>query len=156
MNWKRYNGEQIDSEISDEVERIILDEKSNGFQLSICIGTDSQVKGETTEYATVIVFLRKKQGGFMLISKERTKQKMGLKERMITEVGKSVEIAYRLSTIIQKYEIPMEVHADINQDPIYKSYSAYTEAMGYIKGMGFDFKAKPDAFASSYCADKMI
>jgi len=28
--------------------------------------------------------------------------------------------------------------------------------MGYILGMGYAFKAKPDAFASSCCADKMV
>jgi len=27
--------------------------------------------------------------------------------------------------------------------------------MGYILSMGFEFKAKPDAFASSSCADKV-
>jgi len=30
------------------------------------------------------------------------------------------------------------------------------EAMGYILSMGFIFKAKPEAFASSTCADKMV
>jgi predicted RNase H-related nuclease YkuK (DUF458 family) len=33
---------------------------------------------------------------------------------------------------------------------------ALKEAMGYILGMGFVFKAKPEAFASSSCSDKMI
>jgi len=28
--------------------------------------------------------------------------------------------------------------------------------MGYIMGMGFAFKAKPNAFASSNCANKMV
>jgi predicted RNase H-related nuclease YkuK (DUF458 family) len=28
--------------------------------------------------------------------------------------------------------------------------------MGYIMGMGFTFKAKPDAFASSSCANKIV
>jgi len=28
--------------------------------------------------------------------------------------------------------------------------------MGYILGMGFIFKAKPHAFASSCCADKIV
>ena len=28
--------------------------------------------------------------------------------------------------------------------------------MGYILGVGFAFKAKPDAFASSACANKMV
>jgi predicted RNase H-related nuclease YkuK (DUF458 family) len=48
------------------------------------------------------------------------------------------------------------VHADINTDPHFKSNEALKEAMGYILGMGFVFKAKPDAFASSYCADKVV
>ena len=33
---------------------------------------------------------------------------------------------------------------------------ALKEAMGYIMGMGFAFKAKPYAFASSSCANKVI
>jgi len=30
------------------------------------------------------------------------------------------------------------------------------EAMGYIVGMGFAFKVKPNAFASSSCANKIV
>ena len=48
----------------------------------------------------------------------------------------------------------MEVHADINTNPQFKSNDALREAMGYILGMGFAFKAKPEAFASSSCANK--
>ena len=33
---------------------------------------------------------------------------------------------------------------------------ALREAMGYILGMGFAFKAKPEAFASSSCANKIV
>ena len=40
--------------------------------------------------------------------------------------------------------------------PQFKSNEALREAMGYILGMGYAFKAKPDAFASSCCADKMV
>jgi predicted RNase H-related nuclease YkuK (DUF458 family) len=50
----------------------------------------------------------------------------------------------------------MEVHADINTNPTFKSNEALKEAMGYIRGMGFAFRAKPDAFASSSCANKMV
>jgi predicted RNase H-related nuclease YkuK (DUF458 family) len=50
----------------------------------------------------------------------------------------------------------MEVHADINQSPNFESNVALKEAMGYILGMGFEFKAKPDAFASSSCANKVV
>ena len=55
-----------------------------------------------------------------------------------------------------KYDVEMEIHADINTDPYFASNKALKEAMGYILGMGFVFKAKPDAFASSSCADKVV
>jgi predicted RNase H-related nuclease YkuK (DUF458 family) len=48
----------------------------------------------------------------------------------------------------------MEVHADINTNPNFKSNDALKEAMGYILGMGFAFK-KARSFASSCCADKV-
>lgn len=156
MGWKRYNGSVIDVDILDAVEQTLIEEKSKGFKIRICVGTDSQVCSGVTEFASVIVFLRERQGGFMFIQKEKSSQQMALKERMITEVGKSVDIAYKLQAIIIKYGIHLEVHADINADPGFKSNAAFNEAKGYIKGMGFDFKAKPDAFASSYCADKVI
>jgi predicted RNase H-related nuclease YkuK (DUF458 family) len=50
----------------------------------------------------------------------------------------------------------MEVHADINTNPQFKSNVALSEATGYILGMGFAFKTKPEAFASSSCANKMV
>jgi uncharacterized protein len=156
MDWRRLNGEKIKQEIDLEVEQIILKEKESGHKLKVCIGTDSQVTGETTEFATVIVFVRPKHGGFMLISSEKSKQKFTLKERMIEEVSRSIQIAYRICPLLDKHEVDLEVHADINTNPQFKSNSALSDAMGYILGMGFVFKAKPDAFASSYCANKIV
>lgn len=81
---------------------------------------------------------------------------MTIRERMILEVGRSVEVAYTLCELLDRYDIALEVHADINTDPAFESNTALKEAMGYILSMGFVFKAKPDAFASSCCADKVI
>jgi len=72
------------------------------------------------------------------------------------EVSKSIDIAYQLCDLFIKYDIDMEVHADINTNPQFKSNEALREATGYILGMGFAFKAKPEAFASSSCANKMV
>ncbi|MGB0864366.1 MAG: ribonuclease H-like YkuK family protein [Saprospiraceae bacterium] len=155
MNWRRLNGQPIELPIKEAVEKTILRETANGYELKVCIGTDSQVYGGTIEFATVIVFLRVKRGGFMFIHKEKSNQKMSIRERMITEVGKSVQVAYSLCDLLDKYNVALEVHADINTDPHFQSNVALKEAMGYILGMGFEFKAKPDAFASSSCADKV-
>lgn len=156
MRWRKFNGESIQLPIKEAVELAIKKETESGNRLKVCIGTDSQVKGEETEFATVIVFLREHNGGFMYIHNEKTKQKFHLKERMLTEVAKSIEVAYELCDLFIQHHVDMEVHADINTNPQFKSNDALKEAMGYILGMGFAFKAKPEAFASSCCADKMV
>lgn len=125
-------------------------------QLKVCIGTDSQVKGRHIDFATVVVFVRKGKGGFMFIHNETISRKMAIKERILYEVSKSIDVAFRLSQLFIEFDIDMEVHADINTNPNFKSNTALKEAMGFIMGMGFAFKAKPQAFASSSCANKMV
>ncbi|HWI94410.1 MAG TPA: ribonuclease H-like YkuK family protein [Flavisolibacter sp.] len=154
--WRKLDGTRIKTSIEDEVRRAIVREKEAGYQLKVCIGTDSQVKGKETEFATVIVFIRKGRGGFMYIHNEVTKQKMSIKQRMLIEVSKSIDVAYALCNLFTLYGVDMEVHADINTNPNFKSNDALKEAMGYIMGMGFAFRAKPLAFASSSCANKVV
>jgi predicted RNase H-related nuclease YkuK (DUF458 family) len=156
MAWKKFSGENLHSPVLDEVEKTIEREYALGNKLKVCIGTDSQVKGSITDFATVIVFLREHKGGFMFINQERTTKKMSIKERMLCEVQKSIEIAYSLCDLLDLYDVDLEVHADINTNPNFKSNAALHEAMGYILSMGFVFKAKPEAFASSYCANKLV
>ncbi len=156
FKWRRLNGGALESNLKESVTNTIKREHELGNKLKVCIGTDSQVKGSIIEIATVIVFLREKRGGFMFISSDSLQQKMGIKERMITEVARSVAVAYSLCDILDKFNVELEVHADINTDPEFPSNVALKEAMGYILGMGFTFKAKPNAFASTSCADKMV
>jgi len=155
MNWRRLNGSRILLPIKEAVRTTIQKELELGHELKICIGTDSQVRGVDTVFATVIVFLREGKGGFMFISSKTEQQKMSIRERMISEVGRSVTLAYELSEVWDEFDIDLEIHADINTDATFKSNVALKEAMGYIKGMGYIFKAKPNAFASSSCADKV-
>ena len=155
-NWKRLNGGKLNSDLKSSVINTIIKEKALGNKLKVCIGTDSLQRFSITEFATVIVFLREKKGGFMFISNEKSKRIMSLRERMITEVAMSVEVAYALCDVLDDHDVELEVHADINTDPGFKSNVALKEAMGYIVSMGFVFKAKPDAFASTSCADKCI
>ena len=154
--WRRLNGQKIERPINEVVEETIRREIEAGYRLKVCIGTDSQVRGKRIEFATVIVFLREKRGGFMFINNYAMEHEMSIRERMITEVAKSVEISYALCDLLDKYNVELEVHADINTDPSFQSNVALREAMGYILSMGFVFKAKPEAFASSSCADKVI
>lgn len=156
QQWRKPDGTPIGGSIKDEVRAVLVREKTLGNSLKVCIGTDSQVKADRTEFATVIVFLRKGKGGFMYVLPESTTRKMNIKERMLQEVAKSIDVAHSLSRLFTLYDVDLEVHADINTNPNFRSNDALKEAMGYIMGMGFAFKAKPDAFASSACANKMV
>ncbi len=156
QQWRKLNGQRIKQPIEDEVRAVLMSENEMGHELKVCIGTDSQVKGKETEFATVIVFIRKGKGGFMYINNEITEQRMSIKQRMLTEVARSIDIAYRLCDLFTAFNVDMEVHADINTNPSFKSNDALKEAMGYIMGMGFVFKVKPHAFASSSCANKAV
>jgi len=154
--WRKLNGIKIKQPLKDEVRQILQQEIAIDNKLKVCIGSDSQVKGKHIEFATVIVFIRQGKGGFMFIHNETIQRKMALKERMLDEVNRSIEVAYELCSLFIAFNVDMEIHADINTNPNFKSNTALKDAMGYIMGMGFAFKAKPNAFAGSKCADKIV
>ena len=156
QKWRKLDGPRIKRAIRDEIRAVLVREKNAGHELKVCIGTDSQVKGNLTEFATVVVFIRKGKGGFMYIQPETSTQRFSVKERMLREVAKSIDVAYTLAPLFTHFGVDIEVHADINTNPAFKSNDALKEAMGYIMGMGFAFKAKPNAFSSSSCANKAV
>jgi predicted RNase H-related nuclease YkuK (DUF458 family) len=156
MSWRKLEGEPLKNDILMEVEHALEKEEKKGNRIKVCIGSDSQVKGDITEFATAIVFLREGKGGFVFVKKYVSEVKFSIKQRMIQEVSDSVQFAYEVCPILDLFDVELEVHADINTDPNFKSNVAFKEAMGYILGMGYTFKAKPEAFASSYCAGRVV
>lgn len=156
QKWRNFSGKVFDQPITEIIEDAIVKEKKAGYRLKICVGSDSQAYKSHIEYATVIVVLREGKGGFMFMRNYKGTKQIGIKERMLKEVIMSVEEAYAICNILDKHNVDLEVHADINTDPKFESNVALKDAMGYILGMGFVFKAKPYAFASSSCADKVV
>lgn len=156
MTWKNFSGKRIQLPLLDEVRQTLSREYQLGNKLKVCIGTDSQVKGKQTYFATVIVFVREKKGAFMYIHQDQSSYTFTIKERMLAEVQKSIETAYALCDLLDEFQVELEVHADINTNPQFKSNQALHDAMGYILSMGYVFKAKPEAFASSSCANKVV
>jgi predicted RNase H-related nuclease YkuK (DUF458 family) len=170
MKWTR-NNETINEPIVDYLEKLIEAELEKGYILKVSVGTDSQKAGGKGNYkfATVILITTSEDlgggtivgRGGMIISATYYNQFKTIKgdkelvnERMVFEVGKSVEVAYEIAPLLDLYEIQLEIHADINPDPLHDSNKALQSAVGYILGMGYSFKVKPDAFAASSGADK--
>lgn len=152
--WKNYYGAPLNNTLESSVEEKILELQQSGYPLKVCIGTDSMVYGKEIHFATALVFVIIGNGGCMFVNKKIEKRLMPLKERMLTEIGYSIETAYTIDPILKKYNVPLELHADINRDPKFASNASLKDAMGYIQGMGYHFVSKPDAYASSVCADR--
>lgn len=167
FKWHRVGGKKINIPLIDYIENLFEKEFELGRTVKVAVGTDSQRKTNGYKFATVIVITTYEDlgagtvvgRGAMVIganyfSDKYKKGKKGVKERMLFEVSKSIEVAYKISPLLDLYDIPLEVHADINPDVKWESNKALSEAIGYILGMGYDFKVKPNAWAATKSADK--
>jgi predicted RNase H-related nuclease YkuK (DUF458 family) len=173
MEWKR-NNKVIEENIVDYLQALFDEQLEKNRILKVSIGTDSQKITKTLyKFATVIVITTSEdlgggvvvgRGGMIIsatynhdfMKKEpdgRKRDKELVNERMVFEVSKSIEIASQVAELMDVYEIPLEIHADINPNPKHDSNKALQSAVGYILGMGYDFKIKPDAYAASTIAD---
>ena len=166
--WYRVNKGFINTPLFGYLDNLFKREHENGYKLKVAIGTDSQKNSNGYRFATVIVIIREENlgdgvvmgRGGMIVAKTYYSDKYrqtrgGVKERMLFEVANSVEIAYEISPLLDSYDIPLEVHADINPDVKWESNKALSEAVGYILGMGYEFRVKPNAWASSSVADNI-
>jgi predicted RNase H-related nuclease YkuK (DUF458 family) len=166
--WFRVNKGFLDIPLYDYLQNIFNEEIKNGYNLKVAVGTDSQGYNSSYKFATVIVIMRQEflsrnnsiGRGAMIVAKtfynnKLKKNRTGVKERMLFEVSKSIEVAYGISPLLDLYDIPLEVHADINPDVRWESHKALSEAVGYILGMGYEFRVKPNAWASSSVADNI-
>lgn len=166
MKWERA-GKKIDVPLIEYLDSLIKEEFNLKHQLSVSVGTDSQRSGRGYKFATVILItVREDIGGGVTVGRGGkiisatyqmnvfNKNKEGVNERMLMEVSKSIEVAYEIANLLDSYGIKMEIHADINTDPRWESNKALSQAIGYILGMGYEFKVKPQAWAATYCGDK--
>lgn len=170
MEWKwKRNDKVIEEPITDYLEKLFDEQNLKNHMLKVSIGTDSQKISKTMyKFATVILIsMSEDLGGGVVVGRggmiisnvftntfKKTDKEL-VNERMVYEVGKSIEVAYEIAPLLDLYEIKLEIHADINPDPRWESNKALQSAVGYILGMGYSFKVKPSAWAASNVADRL-
>lgn len=152
--WKTFNNKHIDN-----LEETILTDIANTStnDLTFIVGADSQWSKGRVTYTVVIIMLMNGKGGkgyHKTIVTDRN-QNVSIKQRLFTETYQAVEVAMWLNPILEQlgFEVS-EVHIDIATDKHHKSYEMLSTCMGYVKGMNFNCKAKPDSWAASCTADK--
>lgn len=157
----------IDLPLIEYLENLIIEQHDLGHHVKVCVGTDSQKKGKGFKFSTVIILemkqplgmaygemLYKGLGAKVITGDVFDRIPMKIQERMLKEVQMSIDVGYHILDLVELYEVDLEIHADVNPNPRWASNVALNEAVGYITGMGFAYKVKPDAYAASCGADK--
>lgn len=125
-------------------------------ETEILIGTDSQNRKENSIYAIVIGLYRPGKGAHVLYTRFNT-PRISIREnstRLLNEVWFSVEIAEVL-----KNELKIKakwIDIDLNPDEQYLSNKALTNAVGIVKGMGYEVRHKGNSPMMTYCADHLV
>ena len=147
-NWRRLT----DSEEVDLIPYIKTWMGSNPGH-KIYIGCDSQNKGRTTTYATVIVLHYPSGGGHVLYRKDKIEKVASSFERLWKEVELSVETANLL--IDSGLGKPDCIDVDLNPDPKYNSNQLLRAAVGLIESMGIKARYKSKSPWAISIADSM-
>ena len=144
----------------DEVKAFI---ESQSPETKIYIGGDSERFNIGNDWyadytLAVVVHINGNSGckifGESVRERDYDQKKSRPRMRLMNEVYKIAELYLKLQDVLEDREV--EVHLDINPNELYGSSCVINEAVGYIKGMcNVTPLVKPNAFAASYCADRM-
>lgn len=152
--WKTLVGEEVDLRSAIEAE---LKDYPDAV---VTVASDSQQRGQSTEYVTVVTLIRPGKGGRVLFNREMIPRVRELRERLWKETWRSTELAMELTEtpdIGERMEIHISaIHIDANVDPKYKSSKYVEELVGLVVGQGFKAVVKPEAWAASHAADYAV
>jgi len=131
------------------------------IQYKLYIGCDSQVNNRHTVFSVVVGIHKIMDGigrGVHIIHTRETEPKHsddrgGIFKRLWGEVERIVETAIYLQDSGFNVD-DIGTHVDANVKEEFASNMIYDSAMGWLRGMGFDVKGKPEAWAATYAANK--
>jgi predicted RNase H-related nuclease YkuK (DUF458 family) len=144
--WKTLNEIKIP-----DIVQFIEDASREGQ--SVHIGTDSLQMGRVTQFVTVVVILTPRKGGRVAYRRDVSPRITSLRERLLKEVWKSVDLGLLLSPIIPG---DLTVHVDANPVVSHKSSAYIQELVGLVVGQGFKALIKPESWAASHAADHVV
>ena len=151
-NWSTGSNEPIDFY---DILKIIKEYRIKGSK--VFIGSDSFISQKKVCFASTICLYGPNAPGRYFFFKEiiPNKQYIALVSRITEETRRSVEIGCLL---MDEYGFDprfIELHLDVSPFSAGNATSKFSDMLkGYVQGYGFDYRLKPDAWASQSIADK--
>ena len=147
--WVCPGGDQLNSEDFAKKAKELISKGSNVY-----IGTDSMLRGDNCIFVTVIAFHNnnsKIAKYFYKKFRSENCEYRNLKNKITEEVNLSVQAAQKVNEFSPS--TPIELHVDIGKNKENKTRIMTSMVTGWVKGMGYDLKIKPESWASSSIAD---
>ena len=144
MKWKTLSGEEVP-----DIATFVQNAAASGQDVHI--GTDSLQTGRYTQFVTVLAILTPSKGGRALYSREIVPRISSLRERLLREVWKSVELGMKLSESIAPGQLT--IHVDANPSEQHMSSKYVQELVGLVVGQGFKSLIKPESWCATHAAD---
>ncbi|MBE3599590.1 MAG: ribonuclease H-like YkuK family protein [Limnochordaceae bacterium] len=120
----------------------------------VIVGTDSQLREETS-FVTAVIVHRVGKGARYFYSREREVFGRSLRQRIFYEAARSLDVAGQLAARLAANghaDFDIEIHLDIGRHG--ETKNLIREVVGMVTGSGFDARIKPDSFGASKVADK--
>lgn len=143
--WRSYDGKR----------RVILDDFIENHKEDLFfIGTDSQnySKRDQCTFTSALIAYKMHKGGSIIIHKAKTPLMSSLRQRLLSEAMRSLEVAWYLDKRVPSKSI-IGIHLDVNSNLKYKSGQYKDELVGLIMGQGYSALIKPNSWAASKVAD---
>ena len=120
---------------------------------AVHVGTDSLQLARHTRFVTVVAILTPGRGGRALWRRETRARIASLRERLLVEVWLSVELGLSLHPVVPG---ELSVHIDANPVARHRSSAYVQELVGLVVSQGFRAVIKPESWAASRTADRMV
>lgn len=120
---------------------------------AVHVGTDSLQLARHTRFVTVGAILTPGRGGRALWRRETRARIASLRERLLVEVWLSVELGLSLHPVVPG---ELSVHIDANPVARHRSSAYVQELVGLVVSQGFRAVIKPESWAASRTADRMV
>lgn len=143
--WRTFEGKQ-----AADINQFIAEHMDHMF----FVGTDSQnySKTKTCIFTSVLVAYKWGKGGCSIIHKDKVSFVESLRQRLLTEAMRSLEVAWYLDKKIPKKSF-VGIHLDVNQNLKYKSAHYKEELVGLVLAQGYQCWTKPNSWCASTVAD---
>lgn len=129
--------------------------EDQNFRYKVIVGSDSETRHKVGDFVTAIIVHRIGKGGIYFWQRDLLTGFVSIADRIAKETQLSIDLAWKLRDTFRHNGLSAyepEVHIDVGEGGITRDMIRWVTGM--VRGSGFNFKIKPEAYAASTVADK--